>query len=272
MRKRLVQVGLVSVLFLILGTFVSLGFTWWSVKFHESRWTQGWIRLLSFPYFDQQANPSTTGRYLGEANADGDSWVINGRRNKRHALFQFQYEASDYRTGMERALVPGIVPEWSRVGAVPTREEAKWNMFRIEQIGGWPFTAWRGDWSIDTRSPTGQTFNSLPDIQSGGSFAWRDFVIYPYEPVFPGVIYNASIFGVFLYLGWRGLVLIYTRVRAAMRVEDLRCPDCGYNCYQLEMCPECGHRLAKNHPAMRLNSDQKKPAEDPLKTSDDGSR
>ena len=252
-RRHLVfRFGALLTLYFVCGVVLSLGQTWWAVKFHESQWTQGWIRILAFPYFDQHANPSTTGRYLGESNTDGDSWVINGRRNKRHNLFQFHYEATSYRNGMERNLVPGIVPEWSRVPASPTKGEVLGRVFRLEQIGGWPFIAWRGDWSIDMRSVSAQTWNCFPDGPVFGSPAWRDLVVYPFEPVFPGVIYNGVIYGFSLFLLWTGIKIGFREVRERCRVQDLRCPKCGYNCIDLTVCPECGHELGPDHLAVLM--------------------
>lgn len=251
-RMRVFKSGVGILLFFVCGVILSLGLTWWSVKFHESTRTHGWMKVLGIPYFDQYTDPSTTGRYLGEPNSDGDSWVINGRRNARHNLFQFHYKATSYRNGMERNLVPGIVPEWSRVAASPTKEEVRGRVFRLEQIGGWPFIAWRGDWSIDMQSASAQTWNSFPDGPVYGSPAWRDLVVYPFEPVFPGVLYNGVIFGFSLFLFWTGGKIGFREVRERCRVQDLRCPSCGYNCIDLMVCPECGHELGPDHPAVQL--------------------
>lgn len=246
-RVRVFKIGLRVALYFLCGVALSLGLTWWSIKFHESRRTQGVVAgILGFPYFEI-GTPSTTGRYLGEPNADGDSWVINGRRNRRHKLFQVHFEATDYRNGMERVIVDGVIPEWSRVPAAPTKDEVRGRVFRLEQIGGWPFTAWRGDWSMDIRSVSARTMNCIPDGRAAGSLAWRDLVVYPYGPVFPGVIYNGLIYGLLLFLLWTGTKIGVREVRERCRVQDLRCPKCKYNCTGLTVCPECGHELGPEH-------------------------
>lgn len=251
MKNRVLKIGLLALFYLLLGALVSLGFTWWSVKLHESTYTHSWIKLLGFPYFDQFANPSTTGRHLSEPNEFGGQWVVNGRINKRGELFQLQYDAGVYRDGLERPAHSGLIPEWSRVHSSPSVEEVDGQVFILEQVGGWPFRSWRGDLHKDSRMPGIVTLNSIPDTYRFVNPAWRDVVVFPYEPIFPGVFYNASIFGVIAYVALRLWRSVHGRVRDALRVQDLRCPECRYNCRGLTVCPECGYELGPDHPAIK---------------------
>ncbi len=246
------------ILLFVCGLAVSLGFTWWSVKFHESQRTQGWIKLLGFPYFDQYADPSMTERFVGQPNASGDAWVIVGRRNKQHRVFQVYFEASQYRNGMEEPLEPGVLPDWIRTPPTPTKEEMAAGVIRFEQVGGWPLRSWRGDWQIDNRSVSGRSLNSFPDSPVYGSLAFRDVVLYPFEPIFPGVILNAILFGACTFLFWVAGKMAFVRIREYTRVRDLRCPNCKYNCTGLKVCPECGHELGSDHLAVKFLEDKSK--------------
>ncbi len=231
--------------YLVLGVTVSLAQTWWSIYFYENVRTSYWRpRVLQYPYTQGGYSPSTTGRMLGRFNRGGDAWIILGIKNRDGRIFQVRRYISDD-IGINRNLELGSIPEWSRAFVPPTKSEAKQRVHIQEQMNGWPFLAWRGEYSTDGSFLTSQQTNCIPDDRSVGINAWYGLVLFPYGPVFPGILYNALFFGGVLFITVRALKHTCRRIAVAVRTNRGLCPHCAYDITGLTACPECGQEVIR---------------------------
>lgn len=243
--KPLLRHGVRIAAWLLIGLVCSLLHTWFMLNY-ENRYSTGWLKMFSQPYLI--VDQSTTHWMIGESNADGDHWDILGVYNFNHRIHQVRYKVhyGGY-TGLERAIKPGIIPSWSMVTSVPSSEDVAERLAIIEQLNGWPFPAWRGEARMTSQGI--QYIRSIPAHEPMlGRAGWKGLVLFPYEPVFPGVVLNAGFFaGVLAAFAW--VVRHYARryIRWERKGVGL-CPKCAYNTRGLTTCPECGEPVPERVP------------------------
>ncbi|MEX0876880.1 MAG: hypothetical protein WD114_05425 [Phycisphaerales bacterium] len=184
--------------------------------------------------------PSTTGWMLGEPNTNGERWGIMGIRASDGRIYQIRHDML-YRgqTGVEREIRPGVMPDWSRIAPAPTPDQAQRYEQVIEQLNGWPFLAWRGEARRDRRGLSPTYSFAFPGSGSAGMNSWDELVLFPYEPVFPGVLINAAIFGGSAYAVVWVIRHYGRRYRRWARHSKGLCQSCGYKIQGLPTCPEC---------------------------------
>lgn len=228
--------------YLWLGVFASLAHTW-VVANDVNRYGPGWLPYFSSGYWIGKPR-TTTGWMIVESSPDGRKWSVLGVRNGNHRIYQVRHEVN-YRgyTGVERDYKPEFVPSWTRVAPFPSIEEMKSYTSIIEQMNGWPFLAWRGEAKFDRRGLGAKYTWCFPSNPKAGSTAWEFLELLPYEPVFPGVLYNSIFFGGVLFVFVR--ILKHTRRRIVLFVRSRRhqCTNCKYNITGLSTCPECGQSV-----------------------------
>ena len=226
-------------LYLLLGIVISLLFTW-VVSLDGFRFAPGFAQRLSSSYW-MGSSTTNTGWMIGEPNADSVPWSIKGVRDGKHRVYQIRYEIN-YRgyTGVEKDFSPESIPGWTRVSPIPMIEESKSYTRVIEQLNGWPFLAWRGEARIDRLGRGAQYTWCFPSTKQASLTAWDSLVLLPYEPVFPGVFYNAIFFGGILFITVRVIKHTRRRLTDAVRIHRQQCTKCKYNIAGLTTCPECG--------------------------------
>jgi len=238
--KRLARI---LILYTTLGCTVSLFTTWLGVEFFENKYSNTWLRLISARHW-RPTDRGATGWYLGPESSDGERWGIMGVEDHRGRVFQIRHDMMFAgRTGVERTYRSGVIPEWTEVGLSPTTQEAESYARILEQLNGWPFPAWRGTVRHDRLGGAAQYSYCFPGMRTNYPGAWDVLVVFPYRPVFPGVLYNTAIFGAVLYaLCW--VIRHYSRRFRRWNRRCLgRCPSCGYDSRGLSTCPECGESL-----------------------------
>ncbi len=231
---------LVLLVYLGLGSALSLSQTWWSIYFYENVRTSYWRpRVLQYPYMQGGYDPSTTGLMLGKPNGNDDAWVILGIENRDGRVFQVRrYISGDI--GINRNIEPGSIPKWSRAFLPPTQNEVEQRVHIHEQMNGWPFLAWRGEYVTNGNFLASEQTNCIPDDRSVGMNAWHGLILFPYGPVFPGILYNAIIFGGILFITVRIIKHTRRRITEHVRLSRHQCTKCKYNITGLATCPECG--------------------------------
>ncbi len=232
--------------YLILGLVLSLAHTWVTLNFFDNGHARGPARLISARYWFG-ANRSTTGRMIGDPNEDGIGWDIIGVRNSNHRVFQIRHQINirGY-TGVERDFKPGSIPTWTRVDSIPSIQESKNGVRIIEQLNGWPFLAWRGEARMDRLGGGAQFYWCIPSTKAGGTTAWDHLILFPFEPVFPGVLYNAIFFGGISFVCVRIGKHTRNRIRVAYRQSQNKCTRCAYDITDLDTCPECGQVIDRS--------------------------
>jgi hypothetical protein len=229
-------------IFLIVGAAISLAQTWWSVHFHESHRTQGLIKLLGFPYIANSGR-SHSGWMVGPFDEHGNRWRIRVELNQSRAAFQVRYEAIPFGDGSERDITPDQLPGWTRTPDTPTSPQTRGRLKIVEQVGGWPFRAWRGEYRIDGALTSPRCIACFPDRRQVWLGSWTDVTLYPYQPIFPGVIFNALIYAGVLFVVIQSTRHYARRYRRWSRLSRALCPNCNYDIRGLHTCPECGQQL-----------------------------
>ena len=243
MGRRSFRICLVIVLFLVLGFIATLLQTWFAVNFFENRYARGWAHVLRFVSF-RVADPSSTGWMLGEPTPDEECWRVLVTRDHSGRFYQIRYRlwGAGFDNG-ERALNPSLIPDWTRVEPLPSPQEVRGLTQILEQRNGWAFPAWRGEGRQNRRGGVTEYKYCLPISPTGFLGDWEQLIVIPYEPVFPGVLYNTAIFG----LGFFLIVFVFKYYRRRFvrwsRLSQLRCPNCKYNIRGLSTCPECGEKI-----------------------------
>ncbi|MFG0246689.1 MAG: hypothetical protein ACF8MF_11645 [Phycisphaerales bacterium JB052] len=243
MARRSVRISLVVVLFLVLGFIGTLLQTWFAVNFFENRYARGWAHVLRFASF-RVADPSSTGWMLGEPTPNWKCWRVLVTRDHAGRFYQIRYRLWDAGVDNgERDLRPGMIPDWTRIKPVPSPAEVRGLTQILEQRNGWPFPAWRGEVRQNRRGGVAEYSYCLPISPTGFLGDWEQLIVIPYEPIFPGVLYNAAIFGSGFFL----IVFVFKHYRRRFvrwsRLSQLECPSCKYSIRGLSTCPECGEEI-----------------------------
>ncbi len=232
------------IVFGLLGLALQLVFVFWSVYFHESRRTPWVLKLLlGFPYI-AASDRSNSGWMLGPTDEHGNRWRIRVDRNQRGDPFQIRFDSIAFGDGSERSVTPAELPAWSRVTDFPTSSQSRGGLKIVEQVGGWPFRAWRAEYRVDGALAAPRCIMCLPDQRGVWLGSWMEVTLYPYGPMFPGVISNTLIHGTTLYIVFRVTRHYGRRYRRWSRLARGRCPNCAYDIRGQSACPECGRRLA----------------------------
>jgi len=221
---------------------MSLMQTWVALNFFENRYAHGWGWFFSSAVWGS-TDPSTTGWMIGEPNETGVTWDVLGVRNTDHRVYQIRHEINTRgHTGVERIFKAESIPSWTRIASVPSIEDAQLGVHVIEQLNGWPFLAWRGEARWNS---TGLVYRKcFPSTKSMGWAFWKSLVLFPYEPVFPGVLYNSLFFGGILFITVRIIKHTRRRITEAVRLSRHQCTKCKYDITGLTTCPECGQPVA----------------------------
>lgn len=233
----------IVLIFASFGMLLNLTVAWAQIEILDNKYSNTWFRFISARY-TSPSSPSATGWYLGPPNEQGQQWGINGVRSRSGRIFQIRHDMMFAgRTGVERTYRSGIFPEWTEVELTPTPQEAESYARILEQLNGWPFPAWRGTVRHDRLGGAARYSYCFPGTRTNHPGAWDVLVVFPYRPVFPGVLYNTAIFGTGLFaLYW--VIRHYSRRYRRWGRRCLgRCPSCGYDTRGLSTCPECGEIL-----------------------------
>lgn len=231
-------------IFVILGAATSLAQTWWSAHFHESNRTQGLIKFLGFPYIANSGR-SHSGWLFGPVDEHGNRWRIRVDLNQRRTPFQIRYEAIPFGDGTEREVAPEELPGWTRTPDTPTSPQTRGRLKVVEQVGGWPFLAWRGEYRIDGALTAPRCIACFPDRRQVWLGSWTDVTLYPYQPMFPGLIFNTLLYGAALFVIFQTTRHYAGRYRRWSRLARGLCPTCKYDIRGLPTCPECGHQTLR---------------------------
>ncbi len=138
-----------------------------------------------------------------------------------------------------RTCGPGILepPFWSDASRPPSGEPFDTFAGYAEDGRGWPFICLTS--TVDaTISPGGWTYgrvsSGLPLRSTQGVDRMPRSL--PLRPVWANLLFNAAFYGLLMWLGFRGLLLLPRRYRE----RHGRCGSCGYAAGSSSRCPECG--------------------------------
>ncbi|MEZ6164787.1 MAG: hypothetical protein R3B67_10160 [Phycisphaerales bacterium] len=201
MKVKIVQVGA----WLCIGALVSLIQTWWVIHFYENTIDSA-LRpaLLRYPY----TRPYDSWRSSWVVvDHGGEPLLVRVNRNRNGRVFQvrsslmIQPDPDQSRNRFE-------LPDWS----LPARDSADFpgraEEIVLEQANGWPFIAWKGEYMYDMDAYASRWSWSMPDDWQEGLDAYQHVILFPYRPIFPGVFYNALLYGVGAWLGLRGCRMV----------------------------------------------------------------
>lgn len=224
------------------GLLVSLLAHWFFIAITESNGRSGWGKYLNRGAFGMYRDVG--GQGFVNIKGLGPRWYVQLREDLAGDVFQVQYKYGwPYPEGVaRRELDPSTLPSWSvlaNITEVP--EDYRIGFGRtIEQSGGWPFRAWYGSYTDSAVLASPKSVTAIPESSVIGGSSWDDFVIYPFGPVFPGVVLNTIFYGGTSWLVTFGIVRFTRRVRSAVRISRRRCIKCNYDVRGLDACPECG--------------------------------
>jgi len=250
-RRRARNWFVLLVLFFLLGVPLSLLHSWVAIAVFETSHGTGWTRSINRNTFGMALSSHT----VGFVNIDGlgPQWYVQRREDWNGSVFQVQYKYHwAYPKGSERLEIdPATLPEWSVLAdlhQVPTMYSDGFGR-TIEQSGGWPFRSWYGRYTDSATLDKPERVTCIPESTIVGAGSWDDFVIFPYDPVFPGVIYNAAFFGWGLLLFGGAAFHFARKLKRYRRILNRRCANCNYDVRTLDACPECGEpRPARYRP------------------------
>ncbi len=123
---------------------------------------------------------------------------------------------------------------------------------------GWPFLAL---WChLDEAAPSGHTVRGGITLSSASVTTGAARVL-PWLPIWRGLILNMLIYAA----AWLVVILVYRRLRAAVRRRRGRCPRCNYDRRKSAgPCPECGARsrlrredVALGHPHVERSAGER---------------
>ncbi len=117
--------------------------------------------------------------------------------------------------------------------------ETRWE--RIADDGSWP------DWKDEPNSVSGWVTADAVPTPPGA-----DAVLVPWRPIWLGLLVNAAVFALILFLlvaAVRGIAARLRQDQIVWRRETGACEHCGYALGNLTRCPECGRDRPPSAPA-----------------------
>lgn len=187
--------------------------------------------FYTFPFQSHWTPPSWTMRSTHKPGV----WVIASYITEKGRA-QHEGESNDDR------LYPSLKKRWSRTWDRPSHAdlETQSDVF-VEYARGWPMLSMisYGRYA-DLGSDLVVSAWGIP-VSNTNSWLWS--IILPLQPVWPGFLIDAVLFG----STWLVLVLGYTTVRTARRRRRGLYVGCKYDLRNIESdrCPECGAVLRK---------------------------
>lgn len=245
--SKLVRKCITPARWLLIGLVCSLFHTWAIIWIYHNPATPSWQRhTLSFPYFGWQDKPVSGWIRLVDGDPR-DRVFAQVKYTLDHEPFQVWYMGARGETGVEFKDKEELIPRWAfeptELGQIVTPGD-RW----LIQSNGWPFRAWIGYAHSDAWYNKISHKNALPNDRSSSISAWSNLVLFPYQPVFPGVVLSSVFYAVLLYLiVW--VVRHYARRARRWHRQGLGlCPKCAYNTRGLTTCPECGEPVPERVP------------------------
>jgi hypothetical protein len=229
---------------LIVGLVLSLVQSWASIWLYDNPNTPSWQRhFFAYPHFAWRDKTKSGWVRLRDGDPRERVYAQVTYHDDRQP-FQVWYMGGRGETGVELTESTDLIPAWAFDPAgieQVVNPGDRW----VVQSNGWPFRAWIG-YSHSDASYSSLTHQfAIPNDQSSSINTWNNLVVFPYRPVFPGVLLNAVIFGGTLYTLLRVVRHFTSRLLRWRRQEAGLCPNCAYNARGLAVCPECGEQLSK---------------------------
>ncbi len=135
-----------------------------------------------------------------------------------------------------------IVPAWSGLATPTPAFESDGVEQRAVAGFGWPCAALWCDYPAGSSGRVPVFSPVVKSMRGTAAAAGADGVVLPYRPIWAGLVLDAGIYSVAVWLGLWALTRPARVVREVLRMRRGHCPRCGYDLrYDFARgCPECG--------------------------------
>lgn len=234
------------IIWTLFGAIISLLQTWGVIYLFRSSELSP-FRLKHSPYFSSNGLEITTTPWMSVTDGDRQLFV---RARVQSGGYVFEVTSTEIPQDVNESFPVISIPNWSFTASNSHNQSVFGNeagVFTKEQAGGWPFVAWKGEYYYDIDQMISASNWCFSDNDADALHVYFDGVIFPFRPLFPGVMFNAAIFGMCVYVTQMAVRVASRQIKTKLREYKKLCPTCAYDIQNLPTCPECGEHIGTKH-------------------------